>query len=302
MKYTTTAIIGLISSVVGLSAQTVVTLPENRLALSLETEQNQFYSIRRSTNLSDILEGPILQTVEGTGVTLEPLFPFDADLESKGFYHVTTETLTARPTASANLFANTTLLGINLLPNNRWDFFGITGNSSYQVTAAQKGTLVLTLDEFGNDPEEGVITAELDFGSDGDLATVVAELDYFSDGEFGGEQETQTLDLTQNSFAPGVLLRDLLAGGPYLNYDFISTDRFVFGGDEPGNYTVLRLNDDQITLICTYDEDGNNPSVYREEISLTFNGNANVPVFVEIYEGNSLTVSQSAGTVRLIPD
>ena len=285
-----------------LVAQTIVSLPDNRLALTLQSETNKFYSIRQSTQLEGISESAILATAEGTGADLGPFLPLDPSIVSRGFYHLTEEILTARPTTSGNLFANSTLLGINLLPNNRWNFFGITGDFSYEVTSAQEGTLLFTLDEFGNDPNEGVITAELDFGDDGDLTTVVGDFDYFSDGTSGAGQETQTLDLTQNSLAPGVLLFDLLAGGPYLNFDFTSRSRFVFDGDEPGNYTVSRPNDDQVLLTFTFDEDGNNPAIYREEVTVTFNGTATVPVFVEIYEGNSLTVSQSAGTIQLTPD
>ena len=253
MKYPITAFAIHVFAAVSLSAQTVVTLPDNRLALSLETEVGKFYSIRQSQNLEGITDGPVLTTAEGTGVTLGPILPLDPEVVPQAFYHIATETLTARPTADANLFANSTLLGINLLPNSRWDFFGITGNFSYQVTTAQEATLILTLDDFGNDPAQGVISADLDFGSDGDLTTVVADFDYFSDGEVSRDQETQTLDLTQDSLAPGVLLFDLLAGGPYLDYDFVSRDRFVFGGRDSGDYFVTRPNDDEVIITCTYD-------------------------------------------------
>ena len=301
MKYATTTLI-LALATVGLSGQTIVTLPDDRLALSLETSAGAFYSIRQSSSLEGIAEGPILTTAEGTGSSLGPILPLDPDVLRRAFYHITTETLTARPTTSANLFANTTLLGFNLLPNNRWSFFGVGGDFEYQVTSAQEGTLLFTLDEFRNNPEAGVITADLDFGSDGDLSTVVASLEYPGAGRLNGVQETQTLNLRQDSLAPGDLIFDLLAGGPYQEYDFISRTRFIFGGNEPGNYAVSRPSDDQVVLTLTYDEDGNNPAVFREVFTLTFNGSEDVPVFFESFENNFRTVGQSAGTIRFVPD
>jgi hypothetical protein len=52
-------------------------------------------------------------------------------------------------------------------------------------------------------------------------------------------------------------------------YHFSSSTRFDWWG-EKGNWSYEKTGPDTALLVFTYDEDGNNPAYYREEVVLTF--------------------------------
>lgn len=64
-------------------------------------------------------------------------------------------------------------------------------------------------------------------------------------------------------------MTDILVGTIQLEYSFTSATEFAWHG-ETGRWTYEKTGADTGKLVLTYDEDGNDPSVYREEISLTF--------------------------------
>ena len=62
---------------------------------------------------------------------------------------------------------------------------------------------------------------------------------------------------------------ELLVGGTWAGYDFNTTNRFDYQG-ENGNWTYQKTGPDTGLLVFTYDSDGNNANVYREEVVLEF--------------------------------
>jgi len=78
-------------------------------------------------------------------------------------------------------------------------------------------------------------------------------------------------------------------------YRFQSETRFDWNGDA-GNWSYEKTGPDTALLVFTYDEDGNNPDVYREEVVLTFStptsGTLRYSVF---YNGLELPGSVSTG-------
>ena len=60
-----------------------------------------------------------------------------------------------------------------------------------------------------------------------------------------------------------------VVGRTVLGYTFLNATRFIWFG-ESGNWDYTKTGSTTGKLIFTYDEDGNNPALYREEIILTF--------------------------------
>lgn len=61
----------------------------------------------------------------------------------------------------------------------------------------------------------------------------------------------------------------LVIGKTLFTYTFVDTTRFNWSG-EPGNWVYTKTSASNGKLVLTYDEDGNNPAIYREEIVMTF--------------------------------
>ena len=61
----------------------------------------------------------------------------------------------------------------------------------------------------------------------------------------------------------------LLVGTEFEGYQFLSATRFNWFG-EGGNWSYSQTGPNSGLLVFTYDEDGNNPAVWREEVWLTF--------------------------------
>jgi hypothetical protein len=65
-------------------------------------------------------------------------------------------------------------------------------------------------------------------------------------------------------------MTEILVGTVQLgSYSFISPTEFKWK-TEPGRWTYEKTGADTGTIVLTYDEDGNDPAVYREEYRLTF--------------------------------
>jgi len=61
----------------------------------------------------------------------------------------------------------------------------------------------------------------------------------------------------------------LVVGKTVLDYSFLNATRFNWFG-ELGNWDYSKIDSTTGKLVFTYDEDGNNPAIYREEFILTF--------------------------------
>ncbi len=74
----------------------------------------------------------------------------------------------------------------------------------------------------------------------------------------GGNAPTETV-------AMALFVGTTLGGG----YNFSTSTRFDWRGED-GNWSYEKTGPDTALLVFTYDEDGNNPELYREEVVLTF--------------------------------
>jgi len=61
----------------------------------------------------------------------------------------------------------------------------------------------------------------------------------------------------------------VVVGKTVLGYSFLNATRFNWFG-ELGNWDYTRTDSTTGKLVFTYDEDSNNPAIYREEVILTF--------------------------------
>jgi len=61
----------------------------------------------------------------------------------------------------------------------------------------------------------------------------------------------------------------ILVNTSWRGYTFDDTNRFHWS-NEPGNWTYTKTGPDTGLIVFTYDEDANNPAIYREEVVLTF--------------------------------
>ncbi len=265
------------------------------------TDPGFSYSLKRSSNLA--FGSFSEETITGNGQPGSLSFDDSASTDGAAFFRVERAPVATapEPAAFASLIGGKTYRGFSFTSNNRWSSFGLAGNWSYEATGAQNGRLVLTFDDLGNDPLLERDQYDFDFGADGDFATVETRQSAF-EGDRMDDLFEYTLDLTSNSFAPeSGILDELLVGQTHLQYTFVNSTRFTFAGSEPGNWSSAYLDDDRILITFTYDEDLNNPSVYREEITLNFNGTKDVPFDYREFDGGSQTGS-SNGTVELLID
>ena len=61
----------------------------------------------------------------------------------------------------------------------------------------------------------------------------------------------------------------LVVGKTLFTYTFVNATRFNWSG-ELGNWDYAKASASSGKLVFTYDADGNNPAIYREEITMTF--------------------------------
>ncbi len=90
--------------------------------------------------------------------------------------------------------------------------------------------------------------------------------------------------------------QELVVGTSIYTYDFVSTTRFEWF-DETGNWSYTKTGEDTAKLVLTYDEDLNDPDVYREEILMTFTSPTSGTARYSEYDG-SIEVPSS---VQLLP-
>jgi predicted DCC family thiol-disulfide oxidoreductase YuxK len=154
--------------------------------------------------------------------------------------------------------------------STRFSWFGEAGNWSYVRTGANTATLTFTYDEDANNPNTYREEALLTFTT-------------ASTGTYNyGEYNSNVLDGSSVvSGAPFSLIGTvapsssefaaLVVGGYLANTDYFitSANRFSWFG-ENGNWSYVRTGANTATLTYTYDEDANNPNIYREEALLTF--------------------------------
>jgi len=192
------------------------------------------------------------------------------------------------------LITGKTIKGINFLASNRWTAFGEAGNWDYSVTSPTTAKVTITFDEDSNDPLAARDDYLLTFTEEGGLSQVATRVE-LSDGNVVEEIQNTIVDLTQNTFAPTLptfsyILEDWVINGTVFN----ENGTFVFNGNEPGQWTAEAVGDHQILLTQTYDADGNNPAIYREESLITFNGTTTVALNYKEFDGGVLDFETNA--------
>jgi len=65
-------------------------------------------------------------------------------------------------------------------------------------------------------------------------------------------------------------MAEILVGSVQFSYSFTSPTRFAWN-NEPGEWRYEKTGPNAGLIVLSYDEDGNDPGVYREELVLTFN-------------------------------
>lgn len=81
------------------------------------------------------------------------------------------------------------------------------------------------------------------------------------------------------------------------NYKILSNTRFSWHG-EGGNWVYTKTGDTTAKIVFTYDEDGNNPNVYREEALLTCYGERFLYRYSEYYFGAEDLSTISFGEIK----
>jgi len=108
---------------------------------------------------------------------------------------------------------------------------------------------------------------------------------------FNSDGESFTLTrvaLTLLGLAPEVATVAAKLPGQSINQTtFLSTTRFDWNG-ETGNWIYTKVSANAGTLTQTYDDDGNNPNVYREETLMTFTTATSGTYIYREYDGGAL--------------
>lgn len=92
---------------------------------------------------------------------------------------------------------------------------------------------------------------------------------------------------------------NMVVGNTVLGYFFVSATRFDWYG-ETGDWDYSKTDGTTGKLVFTYDEDGNNPAVYREEVVLTFQTSTQGTYrYSEFYNGSEYAGSVSTGPFDL---
>jgi hypothetical protein len=285
-----------------LAVETTFTGPKSG-RFDFESEIGMKYTLLRSTNLGGT--GSEIDSLDGTGSAESLEFDDSLSADTAAFFWIEAVVLETAPSAQEflSLIEGKTFSGFSLNSSGRWSQFGYSGDYTYTVTGPQTGELIITWDQSNNDPSEERDVFTLDFGPDGDLSTVDVNHTFFSEDVFVEEFDYLSQDLTQSSYAPlYFIMEELLEEQTHLGYTFDSLSRFTWNGTEQGNYSIFYIDEDTVQLYFTYDSDGNDGTIYREEVDLNFNGSTVVPYEYREYNSDILGVT-SSGTLNLeIPE
>jgi len=102
-----------------------------------------------------------------------------------------------------------------------------------------------------------------------------------------------TPELNASNLAPSVeTMTALLPGQRVEGTSFTSATRFDWYGQQ-GDWSYVRTSTNVGTLTQTYDEDGNDPNVYREVVTLTFLTATTGTYVYREYDSNALDYVQS---------
>ncbi|MGJ8643956.1 MAG: hypothetical protein ACSHX9_11150 [Luteolibacter sp.] len=175
-----------------------------------------------------------------------------------------------------------------IISATRFSWFGEQGNWSYAKTGADTGVLVFTYDSDGNDPSVYREQIDITFTSESEGNAVYGEYNNGQLNPFSLQNRPFSLVFAA-SFAPDAATFQAFVLGKTLqgNYQIISPTRFSWFGEQ-GNWSYTKTGDNTATLVFTYDYEGNNPNVYREQIELTFTSESGGDSVYEEYNFGTL--------------
>jgi hypothetical protein len=248
-----------------------ITLATDQVTIGYISESGAYHELWASSDLINDEWNDLVDSQYGDGsqktVTLSK-----GSYDSRFFRLVTLETVAPSSSEFAALVVGKAIEDTDYIftSSTRFSWFGEAGNWSYVRTGANTATLTFTYDEDANNPNTYREEALLTFTT-------------ASTGTYNyGEYNSNVLDGSSVvSGAPFSLIGTvapsssefaaLVVGGYLANTDYFitSANRFSWFG-ENGNWSYVRTGANTATLTYTYDEDANNPNIYREEALLTF--------------------------------
>ncbi|MCP5524284.1 MAG: hypothetical protein H7A46_22335 [Verrucomicrobiales bacterium] len=280
--------------------------------ISYPTQSGCFYEVWASTSLEPGgWTGPHHTSLgDGSPETR----PFPTDGLAVRFFQVREFELAPSPAEFAAFVDGKNILNNCASADNRFFFDGVSGpepgNWGYSKTGKGTGLLVLTFDEDANNPAIYREEIGLVFTSVDTVDYVVTIFDAGTPTPVGNG--TIVLSTLPEWTAPTDLAPDAAAfagvvdGKSILNNCFSANHRFLFDGalgQEPGNWTYTKTGSDTGLLTLTFDEDGNDPAAYREEVSLTFTSADTVSYAIVVFNANSpLPVGGGTITLSTLPN
>ena len=176
------------------------------------------------------------------------------------------------------------LFEYGILPESRFSWEDEGGNWSYEKTSASAAELVFTYDDDGN--ESSVYREQIEMKFEDALSGsfiysewTVGERTSSLEGSFsladleaipgfGSEQPNSGEDSI--GVAPSKeAFNNLVVGRQFFDFAMISPTRFIWEG-EGGDWTYEKTGPSTGRLVFTYDEDGNNRSIYFEQADFSF--------------------------------
>jgi hypothetical protein len=177
-----------------------------------------------------------------------------------------------QPSAMSEALVGVTWQGYRFQSPTRFDWGGENGNWSYQKTGADEGLLTFTYDEDDNDPQVYREEVVLVFETASSGAYRYSE--YVWGIEDPGSVVGSSIDFTfLMDLSPTVeAMAARLVGRAWEGYVFTGETRFDWESPgHTGDWHYEKTGRQTGLLVFTYDQDGNDPQVYREQITLTFN-------------------------------
>jgi hypothetical protein len=243
-----------------------------QLRLDFPTEIGKLYEIEMSQNLQDW--GP--PTWSGAGDGQGAAYEVSMEAAPLGFFRLVVRESSSgfAPEGSvmSEALVGVTWQGYEFQSPTRFDWMGEGGNWSYQKTGPDEGLLIFTYDEDGNNPgvyrEEVVLVFETASSGTYRYSEYVGGIEDPGSVAGGSMDFTFLLDLSPTAEAMAVRL----VGRTWEGYVFTTETRFDWESPgHTGDWHYQKTGKQTGLLVFTYDEDGNDPQVYREQITLTFN-------------------------------
>jgi len=241
------------------------------LRLEFSTESGKVYDLESSLDLNH-WDPPVWSHAGDGQVASYEVSLADAVLR---FYRLAVRGpdagLAPEPSVITDALAGVTWQGYNFQDATRFDWQGEPGNWTYEKTGPNTGLLVFTYDEDGNNAaayrEEVILEFETPTTGTYRYSEYLHGIE--DPGSVSGSAFVFTF-LQETAPSPEAMAARLVAK-TWEGYVFLSEDRFDWESPgHTGNWLYEKTGRQTGLLVFTYDKDGNDPEVYREQMTLTF--------------------------------